>query len=92
MHLAHGMYPEMFADNEWEMFSGMIVTTDTSDSGTSVAKWIPEERRVDVAKLKSIFPKLYENLQLEDQGLWSGFLQVISLNFLVLDNLVSYRN
>jgi hypothetical protein len=48
MHLAHGMYPEMFADNEWEMFSGMIVTSDTSDSGVSVAKWIPEERRVDV--------------------------------------------
>jgi len=76
MHLAHGMYPEMFGDNEWEMFSGMVVTTDSSEMGTSVASWIPEERRVDVAKLKSTFPKLYENLQLEDQGDWFGFMQV----------------
>ena len=28
MHLAHGMYPEMFGENEWEAFTGLLVSTD----------------------------------------------------------------
>ena len=45
------------------------------DAGISVPKWIPDERRLDVGRLKSLFPKLFENLQLEDQSLWQGFGQ-----------------
>jgi hypothetical protein len=28
MHLAHGMFPEMFSENEWEVFTGIIVAAD----------------------------------------------------------------
>ena len=41
----------------------------------SVPKWVPDERRLDVGRLRAQFPKLFENLQLEDQAMWQGFGQ-----------------
>ena len=31
MHLAHGMYPDMFQDNEWEAFIGLLVSDVNAD-------------------------------------------------------------
>jgi hypothetical protein len=36
----------------------------SGDAGISVPKWIPDERRLDVGRLKSQFPKLFDGLQL----------------------------
>ena len=41
----------------------------------SVPKWVTEERRLDVGRLRAQFPKLFDSLQLEDQAVWQGFGQ-----------------
>jgi dynein heavy chain 2 len=33
MHLTHGMYPDMFGENEWEVFTGLIVAADAGEGG-----------------------------------------------------------
>ena len=43
MHLAHGMYPDMFQENEWEAFIGLLVndTTDGNDyEGLHLPGWL----------------------------------------------------
>jgi dynein heavy chain 2 len=75
MHLVHGMYPDSFAENEWEAFTGLLVneTTDGNDGGMSLPGWVSEDRLPTLAKLRAHFPTLYENLQLEDNSVWSAF-------------------
>lgn len=71
MHLAHGTKPELFAENEWEALTGILVADVKGDS--SVPSWVDEERKVAVAALKANFPRLYQNLDLDNTGLWSNF-------------------
>lgn len=73
MHLVRGMYPNLFEENEWEAFTGLIVEGDNSSSGTSVPSWVDDERRQAVGRLKTLFPTLYANCQVEDGSVWHGF-------------------
>ncbi|XP_070553238.1 cytoplasmic dynein 2 heavy chain 1-like isoform X2 [Ptychodera flava] len=76
MHLVHGAHPQMFSENEWEAFSGLIVSdvkTDSSKHSRDVPSWIDQERHSAVAHLKSTFPNLYPTLCLEDGDLWLSF-------------------
>ena len=73
MHLSHGMHKEMFEENEWDAFTGLLVGSNTSQEAGSLPSWIDEDRRTTVARLKSYFPRLYETLQLENNSVWSGF-------------------
>ena len=76
MHLAHGMYPDMFQDNEWEAFIGLLVndTTDGNDyEGLNLPGWLGEDRLPSVSKLRANFPTLFETLQINDNSVWSAF-------------------
>ena len=75
IHLVHGLYPEMFQENEWESFIGILVseTADTNDAGMSLPGWISADRGPFLAKLKTNFPTLYDTLQLNDNSIWSQF-------------------
>ena len=75
MHLAHGMYPEMFQENEWEAFIGLLVgeAGDGAEAGASLPSWMASDRMASVSKLKNNFPNLYDSLQLEDNSVWSAF-------------------
>ncbi|XP_008299945.1 cytoplasmic dynein 2 heavy chain 1 [Stegastes partitus] len=73
MHFVKGMYPELFQENEWDVFTGSI-------GGEMLKKeefpaWIDQERHGAVAIFKATFPALYQTLCLSDSDLWLSFLQ-----------------
>ncbi|ROT63097.1 putative cytoplasmic dynein 2 heavy chain 1-like isoform X1 [Penaeus vannamei] len=76
LHLVHGMYPEQFQKNEWQAFTGQLVTdvkADASELKEALPNWIDEERAFAVALLRQTFPALYDMLNLDDMSMWSGF-------------------
>ncbi|XP_068526326.1 cytoplasmic dynein 2 heavy chain 1 isoform X3 [Anas acuta] len=81
LHFVRGMHPELFQENEWETFTGVIIgdTIRKSDSQRSardqIPSWIEQERAWAVATLKTSLPGLYQTLCLEDEGLWHTFSQ-----------------
>ncbi|CAM1329611.1 Uncharacterised protein at_DN1743, partial [Pycnogonum litorale] len=76
LHLVHGMYPSLFQENEWDAFSGTLVSDlkmDAAEIKHSLPRWIDEDRTLAVGLLRSTFPTLYQTLQLEDEGTWMEF-------------------
>uniref|UniRef100_A0A3Q1BV91 Cytoplasmic dynein 2 heavy chain 1 n=1 Tax=Amphiprion ocellaris TaxID=80972 RepID=A0A3Q1BV91_AMPOC len=73
MHFVKGMYPELFQENEWDVFTGSIVTPLLSHQ--EFPAWIDQERHGAVAIFKATFPALYQTLCLSDSDLWLSFLQ-----------------
>uniref|UniRef100_A0A8B9L141 Dynein cytoplasmic 2 heavy chain 1 n=1 Tax=Astyanax mexicanus TaxID=7994 RepID=A0A8B9L141_ASTMX len=79
LHFVKGMHPELFQENEWDAFTGLIVgdMVRKADSQKSlqeqIPSWIDQERLPAVALLKTTFPALYQSLCLNDSGLWMSF-------------------
>ncbi|XP_037796301.1 LOW QUALITY PROTEIN: cytoplasmic dynein 2 heavy chain 1-like [Penaeus monodon] len=76
LHLVHGMYPNLFQKNEWQAFTGQLVTdvkADATELKEALPNWIDEERAFAVALLRQTFPDLYNMLNLDDMSMWSGF-------------------
>eukprot|EP00118_Oscarella_pearsei_P021037 m.233847 g.233847 ORF g.233847 m.233847 type:complete len:1441 (+) comp40100_c0_seq20:9031-13353(+) len=79
LHLAHGMHPELFADQEWEAFTGQIVSDvlrrqeSMKSLKESLPSWIDLERVPSVNLLKTVFKSLFATLSLHDSDLWSNF-------------------
>ncbi|XP_043547742.1 cytoplasmic dynein 2 heavy chain 1 isoform X2 [Chiloscyllium plagiosum] len=81
LHFVRGMHPELFQENEWDAFTGLIVgdmlrKSDNQKSiRESIPSWIDQERVGGIALLKTTFPTLYQTLCLEDIDLWLTFSQ-----------------
>ncbi|KAK3531386.1 hypothetical protein QTP70_018186, partial [Hemibagrus guttatus] len=81
LHFVKGTQPELFQENEWDAFIGLIVadTVRKLDSQKSlqehIPSWIDQERHTAVALLKNTFPMLYQSLCLSDADLWLSFSQ-----------------
>uniref|UniRef100_A0A8C0ZKP1 Dynein heavy chain ATP-binding dynein motor region domain-containing protein n=1 Tax=Cyanistes caeruleus TaxID=156563 RepID=A0A8C0ZKP1_CYACU len=81
LHFVRGMHPELFQENEWETFTGVIIgdTIRKSDSQRSardqIPTWIEQDRVWAVASLKVSLPGLYQTLCFEDESLWRTFSQ-----------------
>uniref|UniRef100_A0A8C1IQN2 Dynein cytoplasmic 2 heavy chain 1 n=1 Tax=Cyprinus carpio TaxID=7962 RepID=A0A8C1IQN2_CYPCA len=79
LHFVKGMNPELFQENEWDVFTGLIVgdMVRKTDSQKSLREqfpsWIDQERLIAVALLKNTFPVLYQSLCLNDSDLWLTF-------------------
>ncbi|CAG0920502.1 unnamed protein product, partial [Notodromas monacha] len=76
LHLAHGMKPEMFHNQEWEAFTGMLVTDvklDVAEAKATLPSWINEERALAVSLLKGTFPDFFALLRLDDAAMWNEF-------------------
>ncbi|KAG8584671.1 hypothetical protein GDO81_004716 [Engystomops pustulosus] len=79
LHFVRSMHPEIFQENEWDVFTGVIIGDmfKKSDSQKSLRDQIPsmieQERTWAVALLKASLPPLYQSLNLEDTNLWSHF-------------------
>uniref|UniRef100_A0A3Q2VKF8 Cytoplasmic dynein 2 heavy chain 1 n=1 Tax=Haplochromis burtoni TaxID=8153 RepID=A0A3Q2VKF8_HAPBU len=73
IHFVKGMYPELFLENEWDVFTGFIVGEMFKKE--EFPSWIDQERHGAVAILKATFPALYQTLCLSDSDLWLSFLQ-----------------
>ncbi|KAM9321467.1 cytoplasmic dynein 2 heavy chain 1 [Gastrophryne carolinensis] len=79
LHFVRGMHPDLFQENEWDAFTGVIIGDmfKKSDSQKSlrdqIPSWIEQERAWAVALLKASLPALYQSLSLEDSNQWSHF-------------------
>uniref|UniRef100_A0A7S0W0F2 Cytoplasmic dynein 2 heavy chain 1 n=2 Tax=Hemiselmis TaxID=77924 RepID=A0A7S0W0F2_9CRYP len=73
MHLVHGMNPEMFKDEEWEFFVGLVVA-NVSSSQVQIPDWVPADRRPALERLSATFPSLVMGLKLS-QGGWEQWVQ-----------------
>ncbi|XP_037092634.1 cytoplasmic dynein 2 heavy chain 1-like [Pollicipes pollicipes] len=76
LHVVHGMNLKMFHENEWEAFTGQLlsdVKTDPETTKKQMPAWITEDRALAVSLLKSNLPKMWDVLKLEDTGAWTGF-------------------
>ncbi|KAM9317805.1 cytoplasmic dynein 2 heavy chain 1 [Pholidichthys leucotaenia] len=73
MHFVKGMHPELFQENEWDVFTGSIVGEMFKKE--EFPSWIDQERHGAVAILKTTFPAFYQALCFSDSDLWLSFLQ-----------------
>ncbi|KAK2847119.1 hypothetical protein Q5P01_010118 [Channa striata] len=73
MHFVKGMYPELFQENEWDLFTGCIVGEMFKEK--EFPSWCDQERHSAVAIFKATFPALYQSLCLSDSNLWLSFSQ-----------------
>ncbi|XP_054724974.1 LOW QUALITY PROTEIN: cytoplasmic dynein 2 heavy chain 1-like [Uloborus diversus] len=80
LHLVHGIFPRLFEEQEWEAFTGILLTEtkfDPEELKASLPGWLEEDRALSVALLKATFPQLFSVLQLQDSRLWEGFAKSI---------------
>ncbi|XP_065833043.1 cytoplasmic dynein 2 heavy chain 1-like isoform X2 [Oscarella lobularis] len=79
LHLVHGMHPELFAEQEWEAFTGQIVSDvlrrqeSLKSLKESLPTWIDLERVAAVNLIKTVFKSLFSSLLLHDADLWANF-------------------
>ncbi|XP_064157010.1 dynein cytoplasmic 2 heavy chain 1 isoform X2 [Anguilla rostrata] len=79
LHFVKGMHPQLFQENEWDAFTGLIVgdtvrkTDSQQPSREQIPSWIDQERLGAVAMFKNTFPALYQTLSLGDADLWLTF-------------------
>ncbi|XP_034023634.1 cytoplasmic dynein 2 heavy chain 1 [Thalassophryne amazonica] len=73
MHFMKGMHPQLFQENEWDVFTGSIVGEMFKKE--EFPSWIDQERHGAVAIFKATFPALYQSLSLSDSDLWLSFSQ-----------------
>ena len=81
LHLAHGMQPKLFQSNEWEAFTGQIVTgtlrrqESIKQVKESAPSWCSQEQALEINQIKSNFPSLYSSLSLHNREVWSAFVK-----------------
>ncbi|XP_058542508.1 cytoplasmic dynein 2 heavy chain 1 isoform X7 [Neofelis nebulosa] len=79
LHFVRGMHPELFQENEWDTFTGVVVgdMLRKADSQQRIREqlpsWIDQERSWAVATLKIALPSLYQTLCFEDEALWRTY-------------------
>lgn len=78
LHLVHGMYPNLFDQNEWEAFTGQLVGQAAAlrrqeSFREGLPSWVSSERAQAVSLLKMNFPVLYNTLDLADGDNWRKF-------------------
>uniref|UniRef100_A0A8C5YQN7 Cytoplasmic dynein 2 heavy chain 1 n=1 Tax=Marmota marmota marmota TaxID=9994 RepID=A0A8C5YQN7_MARMA len=79
LHFVRGMHPELFQENEWDTFTGVVVgdMLRKADSQQRIRDqlpfWIDQERSWAVATLKIALPSLYQTLCFEDVALWRTY-------------------
>ncbi|XP_041357041.1 cytoplasmic dynein 2 heavy chain 1-like isoform X2 [Gigantopelta aegis] len=71
MHMVYGTKPDLFQENEWDAFSGILVADIKGDH--QCPAWVDQERAQAVSAMKANFPSLYQQLNMDDTNLWSNF-------------------
>jgi len=71
MHFIRGVYPKLFADNEWEFFSGM--TGASSETNTRMPKWLAADRAEIYGTYCNTFGAMAPQLGLDSEQTWGGF-------------------
>ncbi|TPX70937.1 hypothetical protein SpCBS45565_g01524 [Spizellomyces sp. 'palustris'] len=74
LHLVHQLHGSIFEPNEWELFSGQLVTAE-EDGGPEPPAWAPAERRPMLKQLQAILPNLSQLLNFSDTESWSRWMK-----------------
>ncbi|TMW62553.1 hypothetical protein Poli38472_005171 [Pythium oligandrum] len=71
MHLVHGMHPECFEKNEYEIFCGDVVSnSEKSSSNVALPEWASSERKEAFIRLVETLPRLAQQCKFESHDLW----------------------
>uniref|UniRef100_A0A914XX81 Cytoplasmic dynein 2 heavy chain 1 n=1 Tax=Panagrolaimus superbus TaxID=310955 RepID=A0A914XX81_9BILA len=74
LNFIRGTQNNAFEKNEWELFSGSLVTGASGDDySVKSITWLPDAQKPAVSKLQIHLPTLFHTLSLQDQGTWSEF-------------------
>jgi len=71
LHFIHGIFPNLFEENEWEFFTGSIVAP--SGSSQAFPRWSTPDRKSIFSSFASLFPQLTRTCQLDNEGEWNNF-------------------
>ncbi|KAI8908484.1 dynein heavy chain and region D6 of dynein motor-domain-containing protein [Gorgonomyces haynaldii] len=71
LHLIQCLHPQLFEANEWDLFIGNFISTDTA---IACPQWIPEDRKEAVQKLMEALPQLSKYLNLGEKDQWSQWM------------------
>ncbi|XP_047109239.1 cytoplasmic dynein 2 heavy chain 1 [Schistocerca piceifrons] len=80
LHLIHSLFPSEIPDDEWSVFLGQhlsVIRADSGSIGGELPDWISKEQLIDVYTIKTVLPKFWEELHLEDHALWSAYYHSI---------------
>ena len=79
LHLVHGMKPQLFQENEWGLFVGLLVSQGGLQRRESMRSllpsWVDPERYNDLFSLKTHLPALFDLLDLNNASMWTQFLK-----------------
>lgn len=78
LHLVHGMYPNLFGQNEWEAFTGQLVSQAATlrrqeSFREGLPAWVSSERAQAVSLLRMNLPVLSNALDLSNADNWRKF-------------------
>lgn len=60
LHFVKGVYPNLFAKNEWEFFSGTVVAS--ADSHMQLPRWATKDRKEVFSMFTNTFSHIIANL------------------------------
>ncbi|KAJ3270644.1 Cytoplasmic dynein 2 heavy chain 1 [Terramyces sp. JEL0728] len=74
LYLLHELYPNMCETNEWELFTGQILTTETSES-VETPDWVPLDRKTYFLKLTNTLPTLVNTVNFGSKDIWVKWMK-----------------
>lgn len=72
LHFVKGIYPELFAKNEWAFFTGQVVGQEIKQAAP---RWVPKDREEAFKMLAGTQNILVSTLQFDNEGVWAAFMQ-----------------
>jgi dynein heavy chain 2 len=80
LHLVHGLYPQLFHENEWELLLGIAVVEgglkrqdSMKQARESLPTWCDQQQAQPLANLKNFLGDVFQALDLQNTDVWSKF-------------------
>ena len=70
MHFVHNMFPNLFAENEWDYFLGIYVG---SNDALPFPAWANPDRKESFQIFSATYPSIIKQLSIEDDKYWSNW-------------------
>ncbi|KAJ3309792.1 Cytoplasmic dynein 2 heavy chain 1 [Boothiomyces sp. JEL0838] len=74
LFLLHELHPTMFEQNEWELFTGQILTTESTDNADT-PEWVPQDRKGHFLKLLNTLPALAGAMNFNSKDIWMKWMK-----------------
>lgn len=65
LHFVKGVYPNLFGKNEWDFFSGTVVSA--GDAHIQLPKWASRDRKEIFSMFATAFSHIIPNISLENE-------------------------